>query len=346
MLAAGRVVPQCMQGCLKCTADNACLVCDLELSYTMLNGICQQTYQINCLLLAPNGPCLICSKDFYFKPDTKTCTAVATVVPNCVVYADAGTCGQCATGFVPSADKKSCQAIVVPNCAYSFTDAAACSVCQSGFVLDLARGCVAKPPALANCAVASRARCNSCAANFVLNDQLQQTSYLSTFQQTSDFVAQLTFLLRASTNTLLPQICEPNTAGLCADWASGSECRSCLPDLAYLDPFTRKCVAFPYFTINKCLRYADRYVCLECESGFVLKASPFPASSRANDCVPIEGRIDYCYQYDGSLSFMQCRVCQITHYINDQTTPKTCVLRTPIANCKLYQENYDKCSAC
>lgn len=64
---------ECEKGCLKCSNENNCLLCDPINFYIKKNGGCETVEQENCLIIKENGQCLKCLPSFYIDSTTKTC---------------------------------------------------------------------------------------------------------------------------------------------------------------------------------------------------------------------------------------------------------------------------------
>ncbi len=60
-------IQTCSKGCLSCTPEDKCKICDLSEHYFLdENGVCVESELENCEMIDPENLCLQCEKGFYY----------------------------------------------------------------------------------------------------------------------------------------------------------------------------------------------------------------------------------------------------------------------------------------
>ena len=67
---------KCTDGCLKCGASQACVICDFTSGYILKSGECQKIEKKNCIQMSGFGQCLVCAMGYYV--DAGECVSVPT----------------------------------------------------------------------------------------------------------------------------------------------------------------------------------------------------------------------------------------------------------------------------
>ena len=159
----------CSEGCLKCTKDAKCEICDIAFGFVNTGVKCEKTTLENCAIPKSNVECLQCSKGYYvsssktcdkiianipncasylnqvkcercegnFYLEENICQPVKTLIDDCVEYEADGKCAKCLERFL-SLDQKSCEEATINtdfNCAFRFFPLV-CSRCRNGYGFD------------------------------------------------------------------------------------------------------------------------------------------------------------------------------------------------------------------
>lgn len=56
----------CNVGCLKCTPDSNCLICDVNNNYFLQMDSCHQQSIPDCQIMSQSGLCLVCKPQFFY----------------------------------------------------------------------------------------------------------------------------------------------------------------------------------------------------------------------------------------------------------------------------------------
>ena len=113
LLILGLTTQSCTKGCLKCTAENKCILCDTTALFKTNADSCATVDQSNCSVINLEGDCLGCDDGYWLNSTTKKCVVVETEkkVTNCKSYTGTQTCSNCEPHFVIEAAK--CKAVLL-----------------------------------------------------------------------------------------------------------------------------------------------------------------------------------------------------------------------------------------
>ena len=326
---------QCTSGCLKCGANNACLICDTPGGYFALGLSCAKTTTSYCTVLFQDGRCADCDVDSYLDPTSLTCLKVpdAKKLTNCVKYTSSLSCRICAKAFLVKDGR--CIAVATPivNCAVH-TTVTSCSRCDSGYILSMdSKQCFVLPSSVSNCLMYTYLNCRKCTTGFSLN----KNNYLPIFTtldmigmslspKTLDFYVGF---VQAPYQIHSLQVCQGLTDG-CLNLGDLG-CTSC--DTNYFLE-NNKCIRNPYPSILNCGVYSDLVTCTACIQGFYFKDGVCTAVTV----------IDKCTMYDPTATTIVCTRCNFGFFVSSNA----CVARTngSILGCLTLDEKNDQCLAC
>ena len=87
----------CSKGCLKCSIDDECQICDVAKFYKLVDKKCVISKPDNCLLIDLSGNCLSCEPNYYIEPQLKKCIEIglANRTENCRLYDSKLNCTYC-----------------------------------------------------------------------------------------------------------------------------------------------------------------------------------------------------------------------------------------------------------
>ncbi len=95
---------ECAPGCLRCNADNQCLVCDLASFYILNNHTCERVTEDKtefCQIIDFAGKCIFCRPGYYLSGTTNNCVIVETEKKDehCLVYGSSQACIFCKESY-------------------------------------------------------------------------------------------------------------------------------------------------------------------------------------------------------------------------------------------------------
>ena len=335
------VIQNCSKGCLKCSKENKCLLCDTSSNYYLSTDFCLSTIQQNCSLINITGDCKICKKGFWLDINTKKCVLVDTkkLIENCLSYDSSQNCMICEKNFFLQNNK--CLAVTVPiNLCEEYKTDTICGDCQDGFFLSSdEKKCEIIPnlPSFVDCHFYSRYKCESCKAGFFLNQNL----YFNKSFKTSSITEKedtLSFFNSDKKNSLVNNdVCQKITVKNCKEYETYDLCKSCNPN--YYLKEDKKCSPYPKPIISNCSKYSSNTKCIECNQGYFLSSS--------TECKKVTN-IENCSTYSQSSDITNCIKCNREFYLSSTTscTPRNFSALTKISNCITKSINSDKCSLC
>lgn len=327
----------CDRGCLKCTAQNECVICDVTNNYYLQSGSCQVASITNCAALSLNGDCLQCGPSYYLDSATKRCVAVGTnsTIANCQVYATSQTCAVCSQNFYISNGQCVAVTNLIANCNVYQKDGV-CTQCNSGYIFNLNRdGCVASP-SVQGCASYTFLQCQQCKAGYIQNQNMYFNNY--SLNSTS-LLTQVQRLQAGGLTDWIPlNVCQRVTVQNCLVALTATSCSVC--QAGYFLTSTRTCQAYPLPVIEACVTYSSPTTCTSCLTGYYLET--------ANKCtiVPTANLITNCTSYSTSAQNVQCVACVPTKVLLNNACTTDRVDSLNIANCKTVSANADTCSVC
>lgn len=128
ILLVSSTLSTCGDGCLKCGADNACLVCNFQRGWSLNQGTCVKSIDTRCFTTGPDGLCQICNKGYRLDTTSKKCVKSSNTITNCLYYNEFGNCQYCRNGFYPLDNTCAKVLTTISNCLY-YKDSTKCDVC-------------------------------------------------------------------------------------------------------------------------------------------------------------------------------------------------------------------------
>lgn len=223
---ASQIACQCGNGCLRCSIENTCLLCDPLSNYYLQGNTCVPSTQANCQVLSMNNSCLLCNKGFYLDLITFSCVAipVTSVVSECVQYNSNIVCQLCNTGFYLSQGLCVKATTLKDNCLYYIYDGL-CLVCKDGYIFsNTFDSCVAQPTG-GNCRYYTYLQCQLCKEGYYFNRNLY-LSQMKTPEAMSNFIYQ-PLLSITSRQWLVMNVCEPKFVANCILYDLSRVCTAC-----------------------------------------------------------------------------------------------------------------------
>lgn len=323
---------QCSNGCLKCSATNACQVCDTLKSYYLNVTACVISSLTNCKVLGQSGSCVLCNTGFYLGLGTLNCVAVptASIVTNCAIYSAAIACSVCNSGFFINTTLCSAVNITVTNCA-AYSTNGVCSACMTGFVFSYDNTLCVAVPSTGNCLGYTYAACAFCNSGFTLNVNMGMTNLISSIT-----LSTMVAYVAAFNNPMALSVCQAITVINCLTISSFNTCTVCVAGY-YLS--AGSCVLNPISTILNCSTYISLTQCLSCNNNFYLSGN-----TNGNTCVAIT-TIPTCQSYNTFATSSLCIQCNSTAFVSSNTcSNRTTALN--VANCAAYNLTADQCLTC
>lgn len=321
---------QCAAGCLKCSAQNSCLLCDSTTLYYLNSSAnaCMRSALTNCQLIDQSNNCLVCANGYYVDSNTKSCVALTSVqtISNCIRYSSTRGCTACLSSFFLFVGV--CQSVnkVVANCQV-YSNNGICAQCNKNYVTSLdGLQCISLPTGN-NCMQYTFVGCRNCTANHLLNENFYATNYMNLNFLTADILA-----VKSATFSGAVKSCQSITVSNCLVLSSASSCAVCKVGF-FLQNGT--CVQNPALTIAFCKVYSSSTTCTGCVNGYYLSANKCVANT------PIAG----CQAYNPNASSNLCVACNATSYVSNNA----CVARSAslsIPKCYLTTPNADTCQTC
>lgn len=166
----------CSTGCLHCSTDDVCQLCDPTKNLLLTNGACVAvTLLANCEAYNLNsasslgGDCILCDSAHYYNTSTKTCDDVTATIENCTAWSSATTCLSCASTHVLIGT--TCELVTTVDNCDSYSNTTTCVSCNSGFTLNTVDN-VCEPivdTPVSNCIGYNEVTCDTCTSGFVFN---------------------------------------------------------------------------------------------------------------------------------------------------------------------------------
>lgn len=319
---------QCQAGCLKCTPQNTCIICDSPNFYALNGTACILTPKPNCSIINQIGNCVTCFPNFFFDSNTNNCLKVPTtsLVANCLIYNSGQSCVTCLPNFFISLGSCSIVNITVQNC-QTYSSNGVCGSCMFGFIFSIDFSTCVPLTNLPNCLAYTYIICKTCATNFLFNQNL----YLFPFNTTPSLTS-LLYPNPNSQNYIQLSVCQATNISNCIIFSSYNNCSACASNY-YL--FNNTCIANPITPIQNCLTYSSLTACLTCQTGFFLSGSRCLAN------IIIVG----CQVYDNTAISNVCLKCNNTAYVKNNA----CFNRTASLNitfCLVVSLVSDSCLSC
>lgn len=322
----------CGNGCLRCTKNNICLLCDNQLFYVRSGYTCIQNIIPNCNSTSTGLDCQVCIKNYYYNTTVGACLPVVNLRNNCFQYDTTAHCQQCNNTNLYVDVNGNCSPItnVVNNCAVHYAKGL-CQRCMYPFILSNDNTTCSSVPLTLNCLLYSGAlQCQQCQPGFAL----QRNKYIS------DLKINYTFLLSFYKEVLLQPMFNTtvamNSTNVCSlqvtNCAVVSPYNNCTTCMSGFFNNNGDCMQNPIQSIPFCRTYSQQNRCIECRQLYFLNNSM---------CSKVTN-ITFCITYD-TFSNLNCLECSDEYY----SAGSTCEVRQKlINNCLKLQENADRCKTC
>ena len=330
----------CNIGCLKCTLENKCILCDTLTFYKAENDSCVLVDQPNCNLINLGGDCLRCENGYWLNNTTKKCVVVQEEkrVKNCASYSSTQNCLACRAHFV--SEFNICKAVTnkLNNCD-EYQTMNTCGRCEEGFFLSSDQKTCVSVPKIKNCHFFSRFKCESCSKNYIFNRNyyLNSSFKISTNlekEETLNYILIQKECLYVNQNT---SVCQKNSVNNCSEHETFNTCRTCSP--GYFIKKDKTCGAYPKPRITNCSIYSSNDICSQCNQGFYRVSS--------SECKNVT-QVENCTEYSTISNLTECKKCEENFYLssNNSCTERKVSANSEIANCQKKSLDYDGCSLC
>ena len=323
---------QCSEGCLKCSTEDKCLLCDTTKSYKTNVDTCELTTLEACTFINQAGECLSCTTGYYIETTSRKCIAIDKPIENCEFYDSSQSCIICKTDFFLDGLKCSVIEKKIANCLYYVLDEQ-CNECMKGFLMDFDSKTCSETTSVASCSYFSRVKCEGCMGGFIKNENLYFKE-LFKFSSTAEKDVVLMMLGTAGTSAMaVERVCEKTALTNCVEYETFDKCKVCA--VGHFLSETKTCTEFPLPVISNCQRYSSNTNCIQCANQFFLKNS--------STCSTVTD-IENCSVFDGTSSSTKCKLCKDEYYLSGSTT---CKLRENIIDkCDSLSYNSDSCLVC
>ena len=328
----------CEQGCLKCTAQNNCVLCDITQFYYLNNGSCVKIAQNNCAFLRLNGNCAVCNAGYYIDGSTNKCVAVPTtkVITNCNYYDSTQSCVTCNSGYYINSANCTAVNTTVANC-NTYSTNGKCSMCATGYIFNVDASACVTPPTISGCGSYTYLSCATCGTGYVNN----ANNYFTAFNGTSSASIFENLLLSnavGNSDWQALSVCQLGVVTNCLTYSSFNRCALC--STGYFLTTTGLCKAFPAPIIDGCATYEDASTCASCI------ATKHLGDASATTCVD-NTAITNCASYQATaVGATTCTACITAYYLQNNNCGTLRSNSANIANCATTSVNSDKCATC
>lgn len=325
----------CTNGCLRCSSNGICFLCDLSNFYTRNGYTCVQKVIPNCNVTLDGVTCYQCSANTFYNATANECQAIAATAlrANCQYYNSTQHCVQCnSTSYFADPTTGGCTVLKNPvaNCLVYSADGV-CTKCAVQYYLSSNKNSCIGVTVVPNCALYSyEVTCTSCQPSYVVQRNLFQLKLISNFNALLSFYS--TMLVATSTsqtlNTNYNPVCDSQTTN-CLVASDLNNCTTC--NSGYFNN-NGTCQLNPAEPIPYCVVYQSQTVCITCAQGYYLKNQICVAVTPIPNCVIYDVYAD-----------KKCLQCADGYYADTNT----CTVRTnTILNCQTPSNATDTCSQC
>ena len=340
ILVIGLTTQTCVKGCLKCTVDDKCVLCDTSSNYKLSADSCSLVDLPNCSLINLSGDCNVCNDGYWLNTTTKKCIVVETekMVTNCEKYTSSQTCQTCKSHFY--IEEAKCKAVTtqITNCEEN-KNALLCEDCKDGYFVSSDEKKCESIPSISNCKSFSRFKCENCLGSFFLNNNLYFKNDFKTSSDSEKENLLSRIVLNKYNGKILENsnVCQSTTVTNCSEYETFDLCKTCNSN--YFLGENKKCFAYPKSVISNCSKYSSNTTCIECTQGFYLSSSI--------EC-KVVATVENCSTYSQSSNTSKCEACSAEFYLASTTSCAARVVSAQalITNCKTKSINSDKCSVC
>ena len=326
----------CSIGCLKCTEDNNCLICDNLDFYILSDNKCELKQIDNCQKIEVNGDCTQCKPDYFL--DTIQCVIVpeGNRIENCEIYFSESTCLKCSSGMYLYQNACVSAIVSIDGCMFHNIDGKTCEICQEDRIKSLDSKLCDVINKEENCSSFNYIDCKECRKgffqnrnNYLIQASVELNSPNSLFMDSRENVFNKKYNIGQSHFSTCARITIEN----CFELTDYDQCAKC-QDGYFLTP-EKSCKIFPEDNIPYCETYSDRNNCSKCINKYYMK--------KENLC-EITQEIDKCIDYNRELDKV-CVICEDGYFSKGDN----CGLREKsleIENCEIFTNNDDTCELC
>lgn len=329
-LLASSSLQVCNEGCLRCSPDNECLLCDFTNFYRKNGQACIQEVVPYCLMADQNGGCLACEAGFMTDPLTAKCIQIpaSARISRCVIQESPTTCLKCLSGFYLRTG--SCVQVKrwIESCLEYASDGV-CSRCLPRHLL-FPDGSCREVSAVDNCRVHQLVQCRQCVSGYRLNPNLAP-KYITESKKITELDA---YLFPTQTSAFMLPVCEKLDIPRCESYQNAKKCLRCQQGY-YPSAAGDSCQKNPEVAIAGCAVYRTVDACSVCSNGF--------RRTDTGQCTQVEP-ISFCSLYDGSSTTSVCRECASGYFLKEGN----CAARSgsSVPNCRHMDPSAERCATC
>ena len=322
----------CSIGCLSCTPDSKCLLCDTSNFFFLDESSSSCTFsQIpHCIYARQPGACSFCQSGFLLSEDSASCLELPNglSIQNCRSYDHNMKCSLCLPTYRLSDGACHFDSQRASGCASVSDETSDCVECLPGFGFDPQQNaCIDRRES--TCLVQRPLVCSQCQDNFF---PVETDFYADLSPQSPgevewiariDSALEFNFSLDAHLASIKNFSCKSTNLENCRKVTREETCAECY-DPFVLDSNSGQCESPVYARIPNCAQYFGRGSCLKCESGYFKQSN--------DECRPVES-VDHCAVY--AQAFDACVQCADGFKLSGASRDNACESRSayPIDAC-------------
>jgi hypothetical protein len=327
---------QCHIGCLSCSENAECLLCD-KLNFFYLNADnkkCEHNFIENCIFAEDPGVCKYCEMGFFWDSESQKCDLLAVEFQkkNCRSHDSEKNCILCLPEYKLLEKECLYDYHQISNCSDYDSENSKCQKCEPGFKLSSdEKHCVNLSQK--NCLIPKYFSCQECSQNYFPQESNLYSSLNNSSLELSSAILLSSYsieyskkIFQTNTTSLFSKkdfICEKTQLSNCKKLKTISECQECF-DSFILNPTTGKCEPVILSEIPFCVKYYGRGACSVCQDNYFKQSNM--------ECISTF-KIDFCEEY--AQAYDGCLKCQEEYKLSKTGAANTCQERTnfPISNC-------------
>lgn len=326
----------CVSGCLVCSQNKVCLLCDFTTNLYLVNGKCTTVNVEFCEIYNFDGSCLTCKANYYLESGACKPVPPAKLESSTCAYYDSSlnTCYKCRTGSYLRSPT-SCVTItkVIENCLTYGNDGITCVNCGNSTLPDGAFTKCREPTRKdENCNNMGFLTCLECESGYMYepNSYIMNAFFNIKGEVSVNYVN--IRQLMTTDNINLPT-CRKLDLLNCEEYSRFDQCKKCMPNFFLTETF--KCQSFPEPRIDNCEVYSSATTCKTCLQGFYKKLE--------DECAPIT-KIDNCKTHSRVVNNL-CEECESSFFLYNNACSAR-VTSKSITNCEVVFIDRDLCKTC